>query len=111
MQDVSSAFFERTKRVSNNVEGLALEATASQVILANTLTKISLLAHTKFIESVRNIVSRCGQEKGEARARSASAKLTSSPPPPPSSPPSVLLRKKRHPKKTTKQRKPYCDPP
>lgn len=49
---MSASFFERTKRVSDNVEGLALEATASHVTLANTLTKVSLLAHTKFIESV-----------------------------------------------------------
>jgi hypothetical protein len=53
LQDVSTVFFERTKRLSENVEGLALEATASHVNLQNTLTKVSLLAHTKFIESVR----------------------------------------------------------
>ena len=52
LQEVSASFFERTKRVSDNVEGLALEATASHVTLANILTKVSLLAHTKFIESV-----------------------------------------------------------
>lgn len=41
------------QRAGEAVEELALAASSTHAILQNTLTKVALLAHTKFIESVR----------------------------------------------------------
>ena len=53
MSEVSSVFLAKTKRAVEAVEELSLEATATHVTLQNTLTRVALLANTKFIESVR----------------------------------------------------------
>ena len=53
MSEVSSVFLAKTKKAVEAVEELSLEATATHVTLQNTLTRVALLANTKFIESVR----------------------------------------------------------
>lgn len=53
LQEVSGLVLARAARASESVRELGLEATATQVTLQNTLTRVALLANTKFIESVR----------------------------------------------------------
>ena len=53
LQEVSGLVLGRAARASESVRELGLEATATQVTLQNTLTRVALLANTKFIESVR----------------------------------------------------------
>jgi hypothetical protein len=55
------------------VENLSFEASAAHVTLQNTLTRVALLAHTKFIESVRL---RGGAGRGAARPSAARARAS-----------------------------------
>ena len=53
LEEVSKQVLDRAVRASESVRELSLEATATQVTLQNTVTRVALLANTKFIESVR----------------------------------------------------------
>ncbi len=67
LQEVSGLVLARAARTSESVRELGLEATATQVTLQNTITRVTLLANTKFIESVRYWEAR-GGGKGAAPA-------------------------------------------
>ena len=93
LQEVSGLVLARAARASESVRELGLEATATQVTLQNTLTRVALLANTKFIESVRGAgVVEWGEggalwPLGSApqRPRHHPALVSHTPPPPPQS--------------------------
>ena len=52
LEEVSALLTARSAKCSESVRDLCIEATATQISLQNALTRMSLLANTKFIESV-----------------------------------------------------------
>ena len=52
LMEVSALLTARSAKCSESVRELCLEATTTQVALQNAMTRMSLLANTKFIESV-----------------------------------------------------------
>ena len=95
LQEVSGLVLARAARASESVRELGLEATATQVTLQNTLTRVALLANTTFIESVRGAhpAPRArGPPASPAPARPPLLSNAPSPPPPPPSPSPAALR-------------------
>jgi hypothetical protein len=64
LQEVSGLILARSARASESVRELGLEATATQVTLQNTMTRMALLANTKFIESVSGSSSSSSRRAG-----------------------------------------------